>query len=279
MSEKAAKSVEIRPASANRWGQFLKKAEQEHWRKLKVTIQFREKVHAGKPKALDAAKAMLRARGLEEVVEAIETERPVDERAEEVVDEGLCEFLRREGKPGIWFPANNIKAMMKENFGVLGYRLDARPPSAKQAAKKRAVKGTSITQEDGEEKPLEVATGEGKAIRGLRGAVAEGLFVVSCDPKDRDYIYLGERPDGIDQNVAHTMGPKGPQASIKRNEFLLEARLEFEVWLAKADAVSTKIPDESFADMMVHAAEHGLGANRSQGLGRFNVISIEDIEG
>lgn len=248
-----------------RWGALLKKVEGEHWRKLRVTIRFREKLHAGKPAQLDAAQAMLKARGLEAAIEAVDVEDPekLEAAAGKVVNEGLCEFHRREGKPGLWFPTNNIKAMMKENWGVLGYRMDARPASAKGRGKK------------GEEPGAADAEGSGKAIKGSRGALAEGCFIVSCDPEDRDYIHVGDTPDGIDTSVSHTMGPSGPQSSIKRNEYILGLEFSFEMWISRA--VQAKFPDESIADTLYHAGEHGLGANRSQGRGRFDVVSVEDI--
>lgn len=258
---KAAEKVgcEIVRKSGFDWAGLKVQAEREHWRKLRVVIKLRDKLHAGKPAQLDAAKAMLAARGLGEVVEAREQARPVDERAEEVVDEGLCEFARRSGKPGIWFPSNNLKSMIKENWSVLGFRMDATAPSKR---------GEKADSEDG--KPS-----ERKKLQGSRGAIHEGLFVKSCVADDGDWIRLGDAPSGIDQAVAHTMGPKGPQASIKRNEYVEQVEIAFEVWIARA--VAQKLPDESIAHMLLHAQEHGTGANRSQGFGRFDIISVEEI--
>lgn len=249
--------VTIERRSAFDWIGLKARVEREHWRKLRVEIEIRDQLHAGKPAQLDAAKAMLAARGLEEIVEAREQERPPEERAEEAVDEGLCEFHRREGKPGLWLPSNHLKAMIKENWSALGYRLDATPPSRRRAPKA-----------EGE--------GERKKIQGSRGALHEALFVCSTDPTDRDWIYLGEKPAGVRQAVAHTMGPKGPRASLKRNEYVECVKIAFEVWIARA--VVEKVPDESLADMLVHAQEHGIGANRSQGFGQFNVVDVREIE-
>jgi len=224
------------------WGGALKKAQEEHWRRLVVTIQVREWLMAGKPASLDAAKAMLKARGLEDAIEAVDISDPekLKAAAEEVQDEGLCEFSRREGKSGIWFPTNNIKAGLKENWSVLGYRVEH---------------------------------------RGSRGALAEGVFVFSVQPPDaptaeRDWIALGAGPDGVHTAVTHSIGPRGPISSIKRHEYLVRPRLVFEV--AIAHAVAEKLPDEAFADMLVHMGEHGVGACRSQGYGRFDIVAIEE---
>jgi len=260
------KVVLIERKSAFDFEAIKKRVEVDHWRKFRVEIQIREKMHGGKPAQLDAAKAMLKARGLEDVVEAREALIPTEERAITAVDEGLCQFHRREGKEGIWFPSQNAKAMLKENASVLGYNMDARPKAARKA------------KPDPKEEAKDAAAvdaASGKALRGLRGALHEGLFVMSCDPADQDWIYLGEKADGVDQNPCHTIGPSGPQSSIKRNEYLWKPKFAFEVWIAKA--VQGKLHDEVFVDILLHAQEHGVGANRGQGVGRFDVVSCVEI--
>lgn len=243
MAKKAtAEKIEIEHVTVERrvpfdWGALKAKIETDHWRKLRVVIKFRDKLHAGKPAQLNAANAMLKARGLEDLVEAREQERPDEERAAEVVDEGLCEFHRRDGKPGIWFPANNLKAMIKENWSVLGLRVEK---------------------------------------RGSRGALAEGVFVCSPVPGDYDWIWLGEKPHGVDTAVSHVNGPRGPQSAIKRNEYVGKLEIVFDIWIASA--VRAKLPDEAMAATLLHAQEHGCGANRSQGLGRFDVVSVTEIQ-
>src|SRR5260370_22940710 len=173
------------------WKALKQKLETEHWRKFMLEIKVRDKLHGGKPATLDAAKAMLKARGLEDLLNAREELRPPEERAEEVVDEGLCEFARRIGKPGLWWPTNNFKAAIKENWSVLGYRLDATPRSKRGAEEIEEVD----TNEDMDKKSKR------KPLRGSRGAIAEALFICSADPHDPDWIYLGEKADGIDTSV------------------------------------------------------------------------------
>ncbi len=234
-----AQTVVRKKRSTQDWMKLKTDAEGEHWRKIKVTIKFRGRLHAGKPKSLNATEAMLKARGLEDAIEAVNVDDPnaLAAAAETAADGGLCEFDRREGKPGIWFPANNLKAMLKENWSVLGYRVD---------------------------------------YRGSRGALAEGVFVHSCDPLDRDWIRLGDAPDDIEMNVSHTTGPSGAQSSIKRNEYLVGKEISFEIW--QATAIANKLPDKALMDMLVHAQEHGTGANRSQGKGTFDIIDVSEID-
>lgn len=236
--------VVVRAKSALDWKGLLAGAAANHWRTLRIEIQIRDRLLAGKPASLVAADAMLKARGLDDfVAEAEDITDPVD-RAEAAAriaeNEGLCEFVRREGRDGIWMPSNNVKAGLKENWSVLGLRNE---------------------------------------VHGSRGAMAEGVFV--CGPGggvESDWLRVGDKPDGVMQAVAHTTGPSGPMSSIKRNEYVLRPRIVFDVIMANAKAVSDKISDDELAKVLVHFGEHGLGANRSQGYGRFDVLSVEEIE-
>jgi hypothetical protein len=240
------KRVEVVRKSAMDWSALLASQAASHWRTIRVTVQVREWLMAGKPAQLDAANAMIKARGLEDVIEARQDAitDPVarEAMAEEVKDEGLCEFHRRDGRPGIWMPSNNVKAGVKENWSVLGYRVE---------------------------------------IKGSRGRIAESLFVYGvpsepdAPPVERDWIYLGEQPDGIDTAVSHTSGPKGPVSSIKRHEYVVRPKFAFDIAVSK-DGIAD-LPDERIASMLLHFGEHGVGACRSKGHGRFDIVSVEDV--
>lgn len=237
--------VTISRKSPMQWMALMDEVKKDHWRTLRVTIQLREWLMAGKPARLDAAQAMIKARGLEDVVEAkMEAITDPVERAkmaDQVSDEGLCEFHRREGKTGIWLPTNNLKASLKEGWSVLGLRMSE---------------------------------------RGSRGALAEGVFVFSvppegADPSERDWIYLGEKPDGVHTAVSHTTGPSGPVSSIKRHEYVIRPRFTYDI--AIASAVAEKLPDDGMARTLLHQGEHGVGACRGQGFGRHDVVSIVEL--
>ena len=258
------------------WGSALAKAEAEAWRGVRIRVQIRDRIYAGSPASLDAANAMIKARGLEELLQAKLQEDPeklraalddagltdiiklplspdeatptaVAEAANEVKDEGLCVFHRRPDRPGVWMPSNNFKAMLKENLSVLGITVQT---------------------------------------RGSKGAMAEGVFVRGVMPAsvtnptaaDFDWIYLGEKIDGVAAMVAHTTSARGPVSSIKRHEYRTAPVIEVDVLISNADAVASKLSDENIARVLVHAAEHGLGACRSQGAGKFELLQVEDID-
>lgn len=240
----AAQRVIIRAKDASGWQNLLREAAEQHWRTIRVEIQIRDRILGGKPSSLDAAQAMLKARGMDDFVAQAEDIVDPTARAAEAAriaqDEGKCEFSRRTDKPGIYIPSNNIKAGLKENWSVLGFR---------------------------------------NQVRGSRGAMAEGMFVVGPgNTVDSDWIYIAEKPDGVQQSVAHTTGPSGPIAAIKRNEFVIRPKLVFDIMIANANAVSDKIGDDELAKTLVHMAEHGVGANRSQGYGKFDIIGVAEIQ-
>ncbi len=237
----------VQPKNALQWQALMAAVTDVHWRKLRIHVRVRDRLLAGKPKGLDVARAMLKARDLEDQIEVIpitDTEARA-KAAENVVDEGLCEFHRRVDRPGLWFPTNNLKAMIKENWSVLGHRND---------------------------------------IRGSRGALAEGMFLYSWSPswgdkpqppEELNWIYLGDKPTAEYTAVAHTNGPTGPKSSIKRHEYVEGVDFWFEIRIAHA--VEQKVPDDAMAKTLVHAMEHGMGACRSQGFGQFNVLEVFDV--
>jgi hypothetical protein len=237
----------IRAKTAHSWSELLKTARDSHWRRLQVKIRIRGQLLAGKPAALNAAQAMLKARGLEDQIEAVSEIEDPDLRAkaaEKIArDEGLCEFTRRKGKPGIYIPANNVKAGLKENWSVLGKMNE---------------------------------------VRGSRKALAEGVFVYcgnswEVPSEDRDYIRVGDAPVGVLEAVSHSVGPSGPVHSIKRHEFVENVELTFDIYIAAYSSVEDKISDDDVAEMLIHFGEHGLGACRSQGYGRFDIIEVKEL--
>jgi hypothetical protein len=244
---KPAQITEIKPKVPMNWMLTLKKIEQEHWRKLVVTIHIRQKIMAGKPVSLDVAKAMIKARGLEETIEAVNTEDPeaVANAVAQAKNEGKCEFHRRLGKPGCWFPTNHIKAGIKENWSALGYRVK---------------------------------------FRGSRGSLAECMFVYSVPPKDtvwdsadREWILLADAPSGEETLISHTTGPSGPVSALKIHEYIIRPKITFEIAIAQEVMEAEKVPDEALAKTLYHFGAHGLGACRSAGFGTFDIINIEEV--
>ncbi len=252
---KANSIVTIAPRKPIDWMKLIHEVEENHWHTFRIVIQMREWLLAGKPAQLDAAEAMVAARakklGIEPTVQALREERmsqttrkEKEEIIEETRDEGLCEFHRRPNKEGIWLPSNNIKAGLKENWTAQGFT---------------------------------------QSQRGSRGRLAELTFVRSVPPPDSapiewDWVYLGEAPyEEIHTAIAQTTGPSGRISAIKRHEYVVQTELTFDIVMA--ERAFKELSPKLLATTLVHFSEHGLGACRSQGYGKFDILDMQELKG
>lgn len=102
----------------------------------------------------------------------------------------------------------------------------------------------------------------GATKKGPRSFVAERVFPV------QDAIPLGRsEPDGIELVVGHVSGPQGPRSTITYHEYADQPRIEFDL-LVLRDSVES----DHWAEIWNLAEENGLGALRSQGYGRFDIL-------
>lgn len=108
----------------------------------------------------------------------------------------------------------------------------------------------------------------GATKKGPKSFLAERVFV------SPDKIFLDRmEPDGVDQMIGHIVGPQGPRSTLGRHEFVQNAVITFDVLVAR-DAIE----QEWWADIWTHAEENGLGALRSQGWGRFDIMQWDQIK-
>ena len=151
-------------------------------------------------------------------------------------------------------------------------------------------------------KELSQVTGLIDSVRGSRQLWQHGVAVTTTDAKtptgdDRLRFHRGNKPikeaDGYREEPVHAMTPQGPRTSIRRNDYLADGvTIEFTIWvlekLAKAakkgdengDAVSktVRIDEKYLARVRAASGQNGLGANRSQAKGRFEVVEAGIIE-
>lgn len=102
----------------------------------------------------------------------------------------------------------------------------------------------------------------GKTRKGPKGFLAERVF------PEQDRIYLGrDEADGAELFVGHVSGPQGMRSTLTYYQYVERAHIEF-------DVLATKDADEEidWPILWLHAQENGLGALRSQGHGRFDVV-------
>ena len=238
---KAGEKVITWPKTPVDWMGMFNGFEKTHWREFLVTIKI-GKIMAGKPSSLDVAKAMIEAHekkagkpsGIVAEVMIDPNYKP-GEGEEQEESPSICEFHRRPDKEGIWLPANNVKAMLKENWKVLGFY---------------------------------------KEVPGSGAKLPEALFVFG--EHEKDWLYLGDKPNGIDSGPAHTMTPQGKKNSIKVQEYAENVTVSFRILIARR--CEEWIPPSSLAQTLFHAQTHALGASRSQGKGMFTIVDMKETE-
>lgn len=103
--------------------------------------------------------------------------------------------------------------------------------------------------------------------KGAKPFLAERVFVAP------DAIYLGRsEPDGIEMVVGHISGPQGARSTLGYHEYTRRSEISFDVLVTK-DA----IPLEWWPEMWEHMQENGLGALRSQGYGKFDIVAWDRV--
>lgn len=109
-----------------------------------------------------------------------------------------------------------------------------------------------------------------KISPGLKQLLQHGLFV----KPER----LPVEVTGWTESVAHVMGPRGPRSCLKRNDYATGTVFDFEVWIVNTHPDHLKqLPEDSLRLILEHGQELGLGANRSQGCGKFDLMEFAEI--
>lgn len=148
-------------------------------------------------------------------------------------------FKRNE--QGLYIEARQVKAAIKESCNIVF-----------------EWQGSAVKQRE--------MYGVGKAARSF---LAERVFV------QPDQIVLGRQdPDGIEMFVGHVTGPSGPRSTLGYHEYVTQAEISFEVLVTK-DA----IPQEWWPQLWTQMEENAIGALRSQGFGKFDIVEWQHVDG
>jgi hypothetical protein len=102
----------------------------------------------------------------------------------------------------------------------------------------------------------------GQTGKGIHGFVAEHIFVT----EDRLYLGVAE-PTGVMQRFVHTH--RG--SAIQYEEYVQDARITFTV-IADYD-----FPEAFWAEVWLCGEQQGIGASRSQGFGRYEVMQWTSV--
>jgi hypothetical protein len=112
----------------------------------------------------------------------------------------------------------------------------------------------------------------GEPITQLKSKVADQVFVVE------EFITLGRtEPDAVEQKPIHVMTAQGPRNSIKVYEICRGVNVEFTVKRHNQKGKQAVLEKVLLA-ILDYGQSIGLGADRSQGHGLFEVLSVEKDE-
>lgn len=104
-----------------------------------------------------------------------------------------------------------------------------------------------------------------KSVRGFRQRLQHGCFVRPAR------LYFGRKaPDGQGLACVHAITPKGKIAAFSQFDFINHPTLTFQVMVVR----DSDITAARLAQMLALGQEQGLGARRSQGEGKLEVLEI-----
>lgn len=203
----------------------------------RVKIAVRDRICGGMPKNKELIKTWVES-----------TTGYADEQAEKLTQENADLVVNEvaekswigfgEDAGGLLIPCRNVKACLKQSATVLG-----------------------IT----------------KAKRGSKQILAEGLEVKAVGGGSRIHLQK-QTPDGTEESAIHVMTAQGPRTALRRMDFVLQPVIEFEVWVLATHAQETRhIGEKELIAILTHAQENGLGASRSQGEGKFDVVEFDRV--
>lgn len=216
-------------------------ANDDLYKRYLVKGQVQHRIDGGTPKDPEMIKAWVESRtGYDdEKAQAIikEHEGDLDGAVEELSEKMWCGF-KTDAEHGPYIETRQVKAMLRECCVVLG-----------------------IT----------------KKKRGSRQILQHGFEIKGHEGGLRVYID-GDDPE-IEEKAIHVKTMQGPRSAIKKCDYIPAGALfEFEIWVLKTQpAESRHIGDKEIKLMLQLAQDDGLGANRSQSSGKFNVVGFEKL--
>lgn len=209
------------------------------WRYWKVELAFRNRIYGGVPKSPEMIRAWLEAKlGVSLETDAL-VEKTVKEMKADVDQEEKKGWTGfKVNDDGLYIESRQVKAMIKEAAGVLREKL---------------------------------------GISAFKARVAERVFVAALT------IPLGRaEPDGAEERPIHVMTKEGPRTALKKADYVENCVLAFTLKVLDAPLTTTaaknKVHPEAYLPLLLEWAEvGGLGADRSQGNGKFQVTRFEEV--
>ena len=232
------------------------------YNKVDVHIRFRDKVLGGLPKGGNPLDFWMELKNMsdDEKVEfktRLKAGTVSAEELEEIKDASCCVFERDTEKCLVMWHGN-LKAALREAFVTLG-------KTQMRGAGEVVVVEEPVKKDDEKIKTKVPKCGGG------RQTLQHGVHV---EPLRIRLLRKGKpitEPDGVENRVKHVTGPTGPRSALGQYEMLLCPEMKFTVlWPAKGC-----FKREDIEEVLVFIAQNGAGASRSQGYGKFEILSIK----
>jgi len=111
---------------------------------------------------------------------------------------------------------------------------------------------------------------EALGIKNLKSKIEQFVF---CSPRK---IYLGkDKPDGVLERPKRVNGPKGPQSTLGKSEYVNEGtQIEFVLKIIE----NKEIKPDIVLEILGYGELKGLGQWRNGGYGSFKVLDFEEVE-
>jgi hypothetical protein len=203
-----------------------------------VTIKLRDQLRGGQPKNPDLLKGWIAATTEHDDATTTKQEQEAREALLEPTEEKSWNGFPADEKKGLFIWSRQIKAMFKE------------------CASMRRI----FIQKVGSKQILQ-----------------HGFEIKGPDADDR--VFLGKmEPAGCHEGPIHVQTAQGPRTAIKRVDYVEHVTINFAVWVLITDPKEKRhVGEEEVRAMLVLAQENGLGADRSQGHGKFDVIEFTKV--
>lgn len=228
-------------------------------------IQFRDKIMGGIPKDPKIIEGWLRSKT------GVTSEEEIKQMVLRTLEESGAEV-----RPDMTF--EELEAAASKIAGVKntnGFKVTEPGPGGKLYIESRYIKAClreCVNIEYAGERMGPTRKGA-KAFFAERAFVNPDKIVLNHIGGAGKVVPIGPQPDGVDLFIGHVTGPKGPQSTLTYHEYVINPVIDFEVMVSH-DCVGA----DDWAAIWVNAQEIALGALRSQGFGRFDVLAWKCIE-
>jgi len=243
-----------------------------------VGIQMQDRIYGGIPKNPKLIEAWLKKNTEfndeitdRQIAETIECLNPTPEKTlAEAVELNSVGFFNHPDL-GLWIHSRGIKAMFKEcammlrfNNSHLGYKQILQHGFEIKCANFK----WGVTNKRPAYKLSDV----------IDGAEEDAPTWLPLTPSMM--IPLGrKKPTGLEQKPIRISGPQGERSALKRIEYCVGVDIDFQVWQLKTDPHELRhVSEQEIKIMLTLGQENGLGADRSQGHGKYNMMIFRRME-